>query len=104
MIPPSKRDDPEWLDIVETRVLTNLPVFDQLGALVPLRRIRMSISGALVKVTFGMRCWKYNPVDPFSFAADVIRIDIIQRHLPPQPLAASAIPHVPYSGEPVPGN
>ncbi|KIK50167.1 hypothetical protein GYMLUDRAFT_253219 [Collybiopsis luxurians FD-317 M1] len=97
MIPPSKRDDPEWQEIVETRALTNLPVFDHLGAMVPLRRVRPSISGALVKVTFRMRCWKYNPTDPYSFAADVIRIDILQRQQL-QPLAAS-ITNVTIGGE-----
>ncbi|KIK63421.1 hypothetical protein GYMLUDRAFT_57629 [Collybiopsis luxurians FD-317 M1] len=77
-IPSSKKEDSEWLKISQTKALCDLVAFAEDGSSIPLRRIRSAISGSLVKVTFSLRCWRYSRSDPFSFAADVSRIDIIQ--------------------------
>ncbi|KIK71582.1 hypothetical protein GYMLUDRAFT_52639 [Collybiopsis luxurians FD-317 M1] len=93
-IPVSKRDDSEWLDIAQTKAFAPLPVFDVNGLAVPLRKVRSVISGALVKVTFGLRCWRFNQSEPLSFAADVIRIEVIQNRLSAQPLIASHLMNI----------
>ncbi|KAJ3858284.1 hypothetical protein EV359DRAFT_87968 [Lentinula novae-zelandiae] len=38
---------------------------------------RSVIAGATVCVTFGLCCWYSNPNEPFSFAADIVCIDLL---------------------------
>ncbi|KAH7867868.1 uncharacterized protein C8R40DRAFT_1178533 [Lentinula edodes] len=53
-IPADKKGNAEWVEIKQT-----------------------NIAGATVRMTFGLRCWRFNPNEPFSFAADIVRIDLL---------------------------
>lgn len=75
---------------METKTFADFPLYDESGDLVPLRRVRPTIAGATVLLTFSFRCWRFEPTDPFSFAADVERVDvlipaIVRLSLPPTP-------------------
>ncbi|KAJ3921551.1 hypothetical protein F5877DRAFT_76054 [Lentinula edodes] len=89
-VPKDKKDDPAWIDIVETKNFAVFPLYDESGNLVPLRSVRPTIAGATVLLTFSFRCWRFEPTDPFSFAADVERVDVlipanVRLSLPPTP-------------------
>ncbi|KAJ3926683.1 MAG: hypothetical protein NXY57DRAFT_966272 [Lentinula lateritia] len=58
-IPRGKEDDPAWIDIVDTKNFSQFPLYDIDGELIPLR------------------CWHFAPTDPYSFAADIKRVDIL---------------------------
>ncbi|GAW02205.1 hypothetical protein LENED_003842 [Lentinula edodes] len=76
-IPKNKREDADWTDIRLTKGLAPFPLFGMNDELIPLARARSVIGGATVRVTFSLRCWRYNPNEPFSFAADVVRVDLL---------------------------
>ncbi|KAJ3896355.1 hypothetical protein GG344DRAFT_72188 [Lentinula edodes] len=89
-VPKDKKDHPAWIDIMETKTFADFPLYDESGDLVPLRRVRPTIAGATMLLTFSFRCWRFEPTDPFSFAADVERVDvlipaIVRLSLPPTP-------------------
>ncbi|KIK63683.1 hypothetical protein GYMLUDRAFT_57351 [Collybiopsis luxurians FD-317 M1] len=92
LIPLSHRQDPSWQSISETKALQDFPVYDEKAELIPLRRVKNSISGAIVKVTFSLRSWRYNSNDPFSFAADVSKVEILQRALHTTPVSLFELP------------
>ncbi|KAH7869211.1 uncharacterized protein C8R40DRAFT_1074272 [Lentinula edodes] len=76
-IPKNKREDADWTDIRLTKGLAPFPLFGMNDEPIPLQRAHSVIGGATVRVTFGLRCWRYNPNEPFSFAADVVRVDLL---------------------------
>ncbi|KAJ4487405.1 hypothetical protein C8J55DRAFT_558463 [Lentinula edodes] len=76
-IPPDKKANSEWVEIRQSKALAPFPLFAISGEPIPLKRVRSVIAGATVRVTFGLRCWRFNPNDPFSFAADIVRIDLL---------------------------
>ncbi|KAJ3877933.1 hypothetical protein F5051DRAFT_428585 [Lentinula edodes] len=76
-IPADKKGNAEWVEIKQTKTLAPFPLFATNDELVPLKRVRSVIAGATVRVTFGLRCWRFNPNEPFSFAADIVRIDLL---------------------------
>ncbi|KAJ4463315.1 hypothetical protein C8J55DRAFT_567696 [Lentinula edodes] len=53
-IPADKKGNAEWVEIKQT-----------------------NIADATVCMTFGLRCWCFNLNEPFSFAADIVRIDLL---------------------------
>ncbi|KAJ3888184.1 hypothetical protein GG344DRAFT_68178 [Lentinula edodes] len=53
-IPADKKGNAEWVEIKQT-----------------------NIADATVRMTFGLRCWRFNLNEPFSFAADIVRIDLL---------------------------
>ncbi|KAJ3846078.1 hypothetical protein EV368DRAFT_89581 [Lentinula lateritia] len=76
-IPKDKKDDPAWINIVETKNFAVFPLYDESGDLVPLRSVQPTIAGATILLTFSFCCWRFEPTDPFSFAADVERVDVL---------------------------
>ncbi|KIK66605.1 hypothetical protein GYMLUDRAFT_55338 [Collybiopsis luxurians FD-317 M1] len=97
-IPASETNDSSWFQTVETKALVGFPVFGQEGCAIPLPSVKGSINDLLVKVTFMLRCWKFARNDPFSFAADVCRIDIIERQQQLSALHASLNLNAPFLG------
>ncbi|KAJ3874165.1 hypothetical protein F5051DRAFT_443575 [Lentinula edodes] len=76
-IPKDKRDNSDWTEIRQTQALAPFPLFGRNGEVIPIKRVRGIIAGATVRVSFGLRCWRFNPNEPFSFAADIIRVDLL---------------------------
>ncbi|GAW00004.1 hypothetical protein LENED_001493 [Lentinula edodes] len=76
-VPKGKEDDPAWIDIVDSKNFAEFPLYDIDGERIPLKKVRTAMAGAIVLLTFSLHCWHFVPTDPFSFAADVERVDIL---------------------------